>query len=584
MQDKKDVNGQETKDDFWDIDLLLPKKRPIPRRAPGATDTTEISFGGTSEPHLPVDDPNEVGDVPLNLNPTEGEVIVRHSVPTEDYGAGMHLPPVREKPVIEYENEKSLIHRVAVYAWSNQYRYYRDFYADATRYFAFEPQDGDPVAPVPFFSYVPQYSQMNDKQRAFYFYWRREFRRGNALEADESYLYLYAYEIINTAGHELPPRDGLALLYRLLRSYGTKYPRIFHSLGEWIVDYSLIFRLSVPEQERNDPSFWRLYSSALKEFYIAPPGGKAEGYTDLLIRFCSAYDYRKSHFYKGGNCAYFDRFLPGALSAVITQYSSGTHLFSGTGMRDSHMVRNAFEQALCSYRVRYRIEVDYASFSRSHEMRFLVSDVLKYTENRLRAFLGIKSRLTAYSLSTEVRNCIDRYCDENFPHKAPTPVRKKEEVPSYEKLYDLPKTPLSLRSAAEIERSSWETTRRLTEAFSDAPEDASDEVMTEEPAVPEQEPHAAVPETSSAPVSENASVLPALFGAYYPFVMAAYHGDFAAQARFCAERGMLPDLCADHINEIAADALGDILLEEDDLGYRMIEDYTAMFASEDATS
>ena len=37
--------------------------------------------------------------------------------------------------------------------------------------------------------------------------------------------------------------------------------------------------------------------------------------------------------------------------------------------------------------------------------------------------------------------------------------------------------------------------------------------------------------------------------------------------------GKLPDAVADEINEIAAEELGDILLEADDNGYRLIEDY-----------
>ena len=35
----------------------------------------------------------------------------------------------------------------------------------------------------------------------------------------------------------------------------------------------------------------------------------------------------------------------------------------------------------------------------------------------------------------------------------------------------------------------------------------------------------------------------------------------------------MPDALADAINEIAADALGDVLLEDTGDGYRVIEDY-----------
>lgn len=556
---------RDEKDDFWEIDMLLPNRRVPPRRTAGSIDTAEIVLEPTGSIGASED---AVEDSPLNLNPEEGEVVVRHFV----------SPPMaddtvrRETPIISYESDSGLIHRVAVFPWSSRYHYYRDFCADAARYLSHEPTAAYD-APVRFFSYVPQYSQLSKEQLDYYFYLRREIRRGNTPRTDDSYLYLYVYELLNTGGYEMPAEEGLRMLYRLFFTYGRENPRLSRLLSEWIVDYSLIHRLSVPEDARSSSDFHRIYDATLKEFYISVKGEGNESYARMLIRYASAYDYRKSHFYKGKNCAYFDRFLPGALSAVIAQYSSGDHLFSKTGMRDSHMVRNAFEQALCSHRIRYRIEVDYASFSRSHEMRYLVSDILKYTENRLRALLGVKSRLTVYSLSGEVKKCIDRYCDESFPHKSEVNVtRKKEEIPSYEKLYDLPKTPLSVAHAAEIEEASWETTSRLTEAFLDG--DAEDrELPTPQTEPPEVEAEPTPPSDGT----EDKDRLAGIFGPLYPFVLAAYREDYAKERRIAIEMGRLPDLIADEINELSSDALGDILLLDNGEGYTVIEDYRSFF-------
>lgn len=576
---KPDVDREEM-DDFWEIEMLLPRRKVSPRRAPDALDTTEIVL---EPPERLGDNADEstVEDSPLNLNPKEGEVVVRHFVSPH---TGMGIDSLHtEQPSITYDSEDGLIHRVAVYPWSSRYHYYRDFCADAVRYLACEPST--PAAyeePVRFFSYVPQYSQLSKEQLDYYFYWRREFRRGNTPKTDDSYLYLYVYELLNTAGYETLPEEGLRMLYRLFFTYGRENPRLSRLLSEWIVDYSLLHRLSVPEDVRSNSDFHRLYSATLKELYISSKGDGVESYAHLLLRYASAYDYRKSHFYKEKKRDYFDRYLPGALSAVIAQYSSGDHLFSKAGMRDSHMVRSAFEEALCSYRIRYRIEVDYASFSRSHEMRYLVSDILKYTENRLRAFLGIKSRLTVYSLSTEIKKCIDRYCDTCFPHKSEgSVIRKKEEIPSYERLYDLPKTPLSLAHAAEIERESWETTERLTEAFSEEEE----EVAASMPAASAEECAEVVTVVASAPlVTESEDVEPeskdhlaSIFGALYPFVLAAYREDFLEERTFAASRGSVAELVADEINELSADALGDILLEDVGNGYAVIEEYRSLF-------
>lgn len=559
-------------DDFGEIDMLLPKTRVAPRRAPGSTDTTEISFMPPVKDYTPKTEP-PVTDSPFTLTPGKDDVIVRRVItPT----AVMTEKKV-EAPVIEYENEHSLVHRVRIFEWPNRYHYYRDFCRDAARYLHEEIADETPFVSVPFFSYVPQYSQLTSAQKECYFRWRSAFRKGQIYKVDESYLYLYVYEILNLAGHEIPSEEGLNLLYRIFHAYGTEHARLSRLLTEWICDYSLIFHLSVPKEERLHKDYTRTYLSTLKEFYISSPTDHLEGYTELLLRFCSAYDYRKSHFYNDANKAYFDRYLPGALSSAISEFSSSHHLFSETGMRDSHMVRNAFEQALCSYRIRYRIEVDYASFSRSHEMRYLVAAILKHTENRLRGLLGIKSRLSVYSLPTDVRKSIDLYCDENFPRKSTLAVKtaRPEEIPAYEKLYDLPTTPLSIQHASEIELDSWETTRRLTEAFTDDVPEEKAEIVTMPPPVEAVPP---IHPESSVEVSEEAEEVnfPCQLREWIPFLKAVRDHDPVSVNRILREKGMLPDLAADCINEIAADALGDVLLYEGDNGYEIYEDYIAL--------
>ena len=242
------------------------------------------------------------------------------------------------------------------------------------------------------------------------------------------------------------------------------------------------------------------------------------------------------------------------------------------------MVRNAFEEALASYRVRYRIEIDYASFSRSHEMRFLVSNILKHTENRLRALLGVKSRLSIYSLPTNVRDCIDRYCDEFFPRRPHQKTDREREIPAYEKLYDLPERELDLSRARSIELQSWETTKRLTEAFADEvtpPPETTDDPLEAEPRPP-------MAETKQTPIEAGSEApadgsLRALLGQLYPFAEAAYRADFKGERTVSAELGMLPDVVADRVNEIAADALGDILLVDDGDGYLVLDDYRSLF-------
>jgi hypothetical protein len=55
-------------------------------------------------------------------------------------------------------------------------------------------------------------------------------------------------------------------------------------------------------------------------------------------------------------------------------------------------------------------------------------------------------------------------------------------------------------------------------------------------------------------------------------------GEAQKQIAFARERGEMIDSLADRINEIAADILGDILLEEaENGGYTVLEDYRAQW-------
>ena len=177
-----------------------------------------------------------------------------------------------------------------------------------------------------------------------------------------------------------------------------------------------------------------------------------------------------------------------------------------------------------------------------------------------------------------LKKCIDRYCDENFPRRAAELRQtKKEEIPVYEKLYDLPETPLSLSHAAEIELDSWETTRRLTEAFSENTLEDSENLP---PQVPEKPREAPITEASSIDEETEKTSLSAIFGDLCPFAEAAYREDFIAQRAFCTERGMLSDMVADRVNELASDALGDILLFDSGDGYTVIDEYRSLFEAE----
>lgn len=521
------------KDDFWDIDKLVPKKEK-PRYIQPRRDTEAVEI--TADPPAVTDEP-----------------------PTFIYRA---VPPSRpaekpEEPLFEYSPKSPLISSVRVFGHHNNFNYYEQFCADALRIRELTPE---PCEHVAYFSYVPQFVQLSPSQLRWYVYFRSCVMSGQYPKTDFSYILLLIFEIINLSDR-VDVTEGQRVLCEIWLHYREEYSRLDRHLGEWICDYSLIHRLPPPV------GFCDLgiaEYSTLKEFYVYYDESDSCGYANALIRYCSAYDYRKSKFAKGEALALFDRHVPGALAHVLKVCSDPGHILSAAGLDDNLITRDAYNGALCASAVRRRLEISYFSFSRSHELRFIIADIIKYTENKIRAAIGVKSRLGVYSLPDNIQSAIDAYFAEAMP-SIPRPRKKERTDEAYEKLYDAPQTELSITNAARIEDASWRVTEMLVEAF-DEPTAPIVEIKPEEVAPTEPE--------------EDGDLATALGEEKMAFVRAALEENAAEQGRIARELGLMVDALADEINDTAADIMGDIILEDVGGAYAVIEDYRGIFENE----
>ena len=540
MEQEKRTSG---KDDFWDLEALLPaRKRTTVSAAERDVSAVEI----------------------LQNAPTLRGAALTDSLFVE-HPVSLH-PPRRDEqePLEVYHPQNTLLREVRVYPWRTEYDYYEAFARHAR---ALYHKEGVECPAVDFFSYAPQYTQMNAAQMAYYLWWRQCFREGKCLPAAHSYQLLYLYEIINL-GDLIPPAEGQREMLRLWLSYRESNPRLDALLREWLVDYSLLYRLSAPELPRK--LYRDLLSGAkLKEFFV-PLGGQigesADSLTAAILLFCNNYDYTKSKFYTPESASEYHRVLRGSVRVALDflRERDGELLMGKSGV--STVSRDTFMGAICSFRLRRRIEVDYTSFSRTHELRYLMSDVLKYAENALRARRGIKSRLSIYAVDSALRERLDAYLESALPPRATRGEKKAiaVEPPAYEKRYDLPVRAPSLARAAEIESASWETTKRLIEAFGELEEEETVpngiEKVQETPTVAQ----------NATQLKNEEQTLATALGELAAFLSLKGAG---AQRAFALARGMMVDAIVDKINTVAGDMLGDILLEESDDGYAVIEDY-----------
>ena len=532
----------EQKDDFWDLEALLPRTQGRPRKVSAKREDTDAV---SVEIRPPVQQKNAISDVMF-----EEHFVPPHSSESEK----------RSEPLVSYTPEGSLVREVRVYPWRTQYDYYEAFRRHALH---FHKAEGKECPAVDFFSYMPQYNQMSNAQLAYYFWWRSEFHRGRALPCAFSYLLLYLYEVINL-GDAIPPAEGQGMMLRLWVSYREAHPRLDALLREWLCDYSLLHRLpppALPQRQMRE----MLSGCTLKEFYV-PVQENTGALATAMLLFCNNYDYTKSKFFTEESAPDYHRVLRAAVKialAILQQREDSPLRPKGK----TTATRDLFTGAICSFRQRRRVEVDYTSFSHTHELRYVMSDVLKYAENALRAARGVKSRLSIYALDLEMRAALDAYLAEALPKKQPRAAKSAAGSAEYERRYDLPRVAPSAERAAEIEAVSWQTTRRLVEAFEAQEEEKPLDGMRFSEISPP------APFSSPAPVMGVESGLGAALGKLAPFLALLKRGTPAEWRAFAAEQGLMLDAVVDKINTVAGDVLGDILIEDVNGTPRIIEDY-----------
>ena len=522
------MHRNDDKDAFWDLSSLLPPRKRTEEKKRFATAITPA----------PV---NAEGENPANNIPKEE---LRLTSRTEE-----------NCEVIEYQPEgNNLIRNVRVLRRVSDYNFYDRFRRDAIKYLGEERTEEVPF--TPFFSYIPQYAQLSEAQKEYYFYWRSAVRRGEYPRTEESYYFLYIYEIINLPEY-IPPKQGAELLISVWAGYRKALPRIDKYMAEWFADYCLVHGISGPFEGLRPFLAKILPHATMKEFYLGAMGDYTPRGIDTALAFFSDYRWRDSRYAAGENYALFETHIFASLAPVVEYLFTRERFFVKEASR-TICKRDAFCGSLCAHNVRCRLQVTYHTVQDVAFLRTCLTAAVKYVENKLRSLLAVKSRLSVNLPLLDVKEMIDRYFDA-VANKIRTP-KAPPPPPEYEKLYDLPKTAPSFRNASEIERSSWDTTYAL--------------VTEEELELLKSE----IKDKADAEISLKASELPAQDagilteeeGAYLRAVLAS---DRAAVRALLARTGRLEDEWAAAINEKSMESIGDVVLLEGEDGYQPIEDY-----------
>ncbi len=495
-------------DDFWDIEKLVPKKKNSI-----APFSSKVRI---SEHNIDENLPSEKSENQI-LTSFVGE----KSTETEVFS---YTPA-----------DSSLIKLVTIKRDVDKYDFYENFRKAALIYYDFKTPRCDFAK---YYSYMPQYSQLTSEQKNYYFYWRGEARRGNYIKCDYSYLYLYVYEILNLPDKILP-KEGISILCRLWRAYRKALPKIDPYFAVWVQDYSLVHGVLLPSELVSDFIYEIISVTDFPEFYLSNFEASGNMGTESMLLYLSDYDFRRGKFAGGETAEFYRENMIGALSALFAKiFENGIRLASD---KRAKIIRAAFPHSLCTHAVKCRLEIEYLKLSGDEMLRTSVTEAVRYAENKLRALIGVKSRLGIKALPEEYKGIIDGYF-------APLAEREKQknaivEKPEYEKLYDAPREALSFAGADELERASWTTTARLVEEEIFAPEANS---APEEPEILE-----------PGEVSDSYGLSSEDITALYEII----------------KQGTEDITLAERINEAFADGFGDVILDFDGEKYEIIEDY-----------
>ncbi len=532
-------NNKSERDDFWNIDKLVPKKTS--KLSPFATRPAVRDYT--------VSEPEKRGPQ-NNVDNNEGKLTFSD------------MKGFSNSEDVTYYPENTLIKSITVKRYKEKYDFYDSFRRAALMYFECI---GSKCEFAQYYSYVPQYSQLTKPQRDYYFYWRTELRSGRYIKTDYSYLYLYVYEIINLPD-KLPPEEGIRLLCRVWRAYRKDLPRIDLYFSSWVRDYCLVHNLPCPYDALRDFLFDIIRISDFKEYYFTEIGTDSRNGVWTLLAYFSDYDWQSGLLsvmkkYNGTEeldekREIYKNILEGAMRTILPTVWKYC-LSYRTEENLAIISRNAFRNSLCTHSVKSHLEIKYYPLDKVADLRLGITAAVRYTENKLRAVFGVKSRLSVKDIPTPYRELIDCYFDALIEKNKRIAAKKNQ--PEYERLYDAPSEELSFIGADEIERISWDTTARLCENNEDIESESINSVDAENYSAAEY-------------LQENPNTDCAVSNINYGldkeeliFIASLLEG---VKTSDISSVGMV-----EHINEAFADGFGDVVIEETDKGFEIIEDY-----------
>jgi hypothetical protein len=413
---------------------------------------------------------------------------------------------------------------------------------------------------VPFMTYWPTYSNMNAQQEFWYFYWRTEVRSGRYPETDLSYIFLHTYELLQGVGWQ-EPLQGYRYLMDLWTAYQKTYAKLNFYMVDWVSDFVLVHQLDISFQEIMEVSphglVGELLDLELMRGFTAMP---IELNWDMLEKL-SNYNVQQSKFYEAGGKELLPLYAPRVVS-LVDGYVSKKH-----GKRLIEM----FHPGEAERRERYlfgssvydtslygrTISVSAVRVSEYKPLRELMTQLVRLSENILRGLHGFKGKLRSIQVEAEMESLIQRFIEREY-HKTAAMQRAREEV-----VID-PDRLTQLQQDSDIVRELLTVEEALLLEEELTPHDA---VVEQVEQVADDEPEAV---NNGEPQGEWAQLAAQLEPLHLKVLAALVEGSGYSEVMALANaQGTMPELLLDHINDVAMEVIGDLLID----GETIVEEY-----------
>jgi len=442
--------------------------------------------------------------------------------------------------------------------------------------------------PCPFHSYYSTYDDMNKDQRRWYFYWRNQVRQKNYPDTDLSYVFVHAYELINGIG--VPePTQGLNRLIELWSAYHSRYPNLSYYLRDWAEDYAILH--GIPGGiERLHTAMATSWPTGLRypDFVIDHFAKRRLMHMPVpMVGQLADVNLLNSSFVRAGNEKLLFFFIALALDAVdeVVKKRAGKGIFEKYGGEHRRTVkRRVFSSAVFDGEQREIEILSPPAYEHSAVLQKVLKGIVKHTENCLREATGSRNRLRSYTISEKHRVIVEQLVANQYPkvrQLSPTTHEASQKATRVPIPPTSPVLDIDMSMVASLRDQSLKVRSMLL---------VDDDEEREEPVQPIQSmpalvrlalesPTASLAQHTSLPRQSSIGMWQELFcqlsRSQVAALKAVYEGIDPVQAvrQIARVEGQMPEQYLDSINEVAADVVGDAVIDLTETVPKLYEDY-----------